>query len=158
LRGLVARQGDQLAAKGERLGRAILLRLERRGERLEAVAARLAPALARVLGEAGRKVGDGRRDLARLAERLETAPRQRLARLADRLEALDRTRTTLGYHETLKRGYAVVRGDGAVVTSKAGAEKAAALEIEFRDGRLQVGGRAGKRAKGEGESGQGSLF
>ena len=38
------------------------------------------------------------------------------------------------------------------------AEKAAALEIEFRDGRLLVGGRAGKRAKGDGESGQGSLF
>jgi len=56
----------------------------------------------------------------------------------------------------LQRGYAVVRGDGAVVTSKAGAEKAAALEIEFRDGRLLVGGRAGKRAKGDGGSGQGS--
>ncbi len=158
LRGLVARQADQVAAKGERLRRAILLRLERRGERLEALAARLAPALARMLGDAGRKVADGRRDLARLAERLEAAPRQQLARLADRLEALDRTRVTLGYHETLKRGYAVVRGDGAVVTSKAGAEKAAALEIEFRDGRLVVGGRAGKRTKGEGESGQGSLF
>ncbi|WP_128515620.1 exodeoxyribonuclease VII large subunit [Tabrizicola thermarum] len=158
LRGLVARQADQVAVKGERLRRAILLRLERRGERLEALAARLAPALARMLGDAGRKVADGRRDLARLAERLEAAPRQQLARLADRLEALDRTRVTLGYHETLKRGYAVVRGDGAVVTSKAGAEKAAALEIEFRDGRLLVGGRAGKRTKGEGESGQGSLF
>jgi exodeoxyribonuclease VII large subunit len=83
---------------------------------------------------------------------------QRFRRLSDRLEALDRTRVTLGYAETLKRGYAVVRGDGAVVTSKAGAEQAAVLEIEFRDGRLLVGGRAGKRAKGEGESGQGSLF
>ncbi|KAF0112868.1 MAG: exodeoxyribonuclease VII large subunit, partial [Rhodobacteraceae bacterium] len=117
-----------------------------------------APALARMLGEAARKVSDGLRDLARLADRLDAAPRQRLARLADRLEALDRTRTTLGYAETLKRGYAVVRGDGVVVTSKAGAEKAAALEIEFRDGRLLVGGRAGKRVRGEGESGQGNLF
>ncbi len=40
---------------------------------------------------------------------------QRFRRLTDRLEALDRTRATLGYHQTLKRGYAVVRGDGAVV-------------------------------------------
>lgn len=158
LRGLVARQQDLLGARQERLARAILLRLERRGERLEALAGRLAPALARMLGEAARKVGDGRRDLTRLSDRLEAAPRQTLARLADRLEALDRTRTTLGYAETLKRGYAVVRVDGAVVTSKAGAEKAAMLEIEFRDGRLLVGGRAGKKPKGEGESGQGSLF
>jgi exodeoxyribonuclease VII large subunit len=158
LRGLVARQRDMLGSRGERLGRAIAIRLERRGDRLADLAARLGPALRRLLGEAERKVGDGRRDLARLSDRLETAPRQRLARLTDRLEALDRTRVTLGYHETLKRGYAVVRGDGAVVTSKAGAEKAAALEIEFRDGRLALGPRPGKRAKGDGESGQGSLF
>jgi exodeoxyribonuclease VII large subunit len=52
----------------------------------------------------------------------------------------------------------VVRGDGAVVTSKAGAEEAAVLEIEFRDGKLVVGGRTGRRPKGDGESGQGSLF
>jgi exodeoxyribonuclease VII large subunit len=158
LRGLLARQRDQLAAREERLARAILLRLERRGERLEGLAARLAPALQRMLGEAGRKVLDGRRDLGRLAERMEAASEQRFRRLADRLEALDRTRVTLGYHETLKRGYAVVRGDGAVVTSKAGAEKAAALEIEFRDGRMLVGGRPGKRGKGEADGGQGSLF
>jgi exodeoxyribonuclease VII large subunit len=158
LRGLVARQRDQLAAREDRLIRAILTRLERRRDRLEGLAARLAPALSRMLGDAGRKVAEGRRDLARLGDRLDAAPRQRLQRLSDRLEALDRTRVTLGYAETLKRGYAVVRGDGAVVTSKAAAEQAAALEIEFRDGRLLVGGRAGKRAKGEGESGQGSLF
>jgi exodeoxyribonuclease VII large subunit len=158
LRGLVARQRDQLAAREDRLIRAILTRMERRRDRLEGLAARLAPALARMLGDAGRKVAEGRRELARLGDRLDSAPVQRFRRLSDRLEALDRTRVTLGYAETLKRGYAVVRGNGAVVTSKAGAEQAAALEIEFRDGRLLVGGRAGKRAKGEGESGQGSLF
>jgi exodeoxyribonuclease VII large subunit len=158
LRAGLARQGDQLTARGQRLGRAILLRLERRGERLEALAARLAPALARMLGDAGRRAAEGRGRLAALGDRLEAASGQRLARLHDRLEALDRTRGTLGYAATLKRGYAVVRGDGAVVTSKAAAEKAAALEIEFRDGRLSVGGRAGKRSKGDGESGQGSLF
>jgi exodeoxyribonuclease VII large subunit len=143
LRGLVARQRDQLTARGERLGRAVALRAERRAERLEALAGRLAPALARLLGDAGRKVGDGRRDLARLAERL---------------EALDRTRQTLGYAQTLKRGYAVVRGDGAVVTGKAGAEKALVLEIEFQDGRVSLGGRGPKRAKGDGGPEQGSLF
>jgi exodeoxyribonuclease VII large subunit len=64
---------------------------------------------------------------------------------------------TLGYAETLRRGYAVVRGDGAVVTTKAGAEKAAALEIEFADGRLALGGKARAR-KADGGPEQGSLF
>jgi exodeoxyribonuclease VII large subunit len=64
---------------------------------------------------------------------------------------------TLGYAETLRRGYAVVRGDGAVVTTKAGAEKAAALEIEFADGRLALGGKARAR-KTDGGPEQGSLF
>jgi exodeoxyribonuclease VII large subunit len=158
LRAGLARQGDLLGAKGERLGRAILRRLEQRGERLESLAARLAPALARMLGDAGRRTAEGRGRLAALADRLEAAPAARFARLRDRMEALDRTRATLGYAATLKRGYAVVRGDGAVVTSKAGAEKAAALEIEFGDGRLLVGGRTARRGKGDGESGQGSLF
>jgi hypothetical protein len=44
------------------------------------------------------------------------------------------------------------------VTTKAGAEKAAALEIEFRDGRLVLGPRSTKKTKDGGESGQGSLF
>jgi exodeoxyribonuclease VII large subunit len=83
---------------------------------------------------------------------------QRFRRLTDRLEALDRTRATLGYHQTLKRGYAVVRGDGAVVTGKAAAERATTLEIEFQDGKLSLGPRAGRKGKGEGDGGQGSLF
>ena len=44
----------------------------------------------------------------------------------------------MGYVETLKRGYAVVRGDGAVVTGTAAAERARDLEIEFADGRVTV--------------------
>jgi len=59
---------------------------------------------------------------------------------------MDRLRETLGYKATLKRGYAVVRGDGAVVTTREAAAHAAALEIEFADGRLDLangGGGAG---------------
>jgi exodeoxyribonuclease VII large subunit len=73
--------------------------------------------------------------LRRLSDR---ASRQQAERLA-RLDALERLRETLGYVETLKRGYAVVRGDGAVVTTKDAAAGATALEIEFADGKLQVG-------------------
>ena len=64
-----------------------------------------------------------------------------------RLDALERMRQTLGYTETLRRGYAVVRGDGDVVTSKAAAGKAGALEIEFADGTLAVGGGGVKPSK-----------
>ena len=158
LRAGLMRQRDLLAARGDRLAQAILRRLERRGERLADLSARLAPALARMLGDAARRGVEGRARLEGLSARLEAAPRARLQRLADRLESLDRTRATLGYQATLNRGYAVVRGDGVVVTSKVGAEKAAALEIEFRDGRLTLGGRAGKKGRADGESGQGSLF
>ena len=86
------------------------------------------------------------RDLERKAERL-TALTKRLVVRAEtdqanrqrKLKALDRLRETLGYKETLKRGYAVVRGDGAVTTTKAKAKDAKSLEIEFADGRLALG-------------------
>lgn len=88
-----------------------------------------------------------RRDLSRQDQRLKEV----LARLAragradqDRrrrqIDAMGRTLGTLGYRETLARGFAVVRGDGDVVTSAEAAKKAAHLEIEFADGRLPVKG------------------
>lgn len=129
-------------------------RLAEDRRRLDALADRLGPALKRrsrdaatALDRAGRglrgEVLRARVDrqgerldvmLRRLAER---ASRQQAERVS-RLEALDRLRETLGYVETLKRGYAVVRGDGDVVTGKAAASGAEALEIEFADGRLGV--------------------
>jgi exodeoxyribonuclease VII large subunit len=72
--------------------------------------------------------------LRRLSDRASRTQADRTARLV----ALDRLRETLGYVETLKRGYAVVRGDGAVVTDQAGAQAATHLEIEFADGRVAV--------------------
>ena len=158
LRAVLARRGDRLAG----LGRDLDSRLERRIERalvaLENWTSRLAPSLARVIGDAGRVIARDRGKLAGLAARLEAAPGIRLAALAARLDALDRTRATLGYHETLRRGYAVVWGDGAVVTSKAGAEKVQVLEIQFQDGRLALGTRSARRVKGGDGPGQGSLF
>ena len=81
-----------------------------------------------------------RAQLDEKARRLSANGRARLDALSDRLEALDRLRQTLGYEATLKRGYAVVRGDGDVVTTKAQAKKAGSLEIQFADGRLDVAG------------------
>ena len=159
LRALVGRQHDLLQARGARVVRAVAVGQERRVERLANLASRLAPALDRLLTDAARRTGEGRAKLDGLAARLEAAPAARLVRLSDRLEALDRTRLTLGYAQTLRRGYAVIRGDGAVVTGKAAAERATVLEVEFQDGRLSLGPRGLKRGKGEGGAGgQGSLF
>jgi exodeoxyribonuclease VII large subunit len=159
LRGLLVRRRDGIAQWDQRLAASIARRFERSRDRAEALAARLTPAFARLQGDAARRAGEGSAALAALSLRLESAPGARFQRLTDRLEALDRTRATLGYAATLRRGYAVVRGDGAVVTNRGAAEKAAALEIEFHDGRLAMGARAGRKARGGGEGGeQGSLF
>jgi exodeoxyribonuclease VII large subunit len=56
----------------------------------------------------------------------------------ERLGALDRLHQTLGYTQTLQRGYAVVRAGSSVITGRAEAAQHAALEIEFADGRLAV--------------------
>ncbi len=158
LLGLVARRRDGMRLWEQRLAAALARRLERARDRSDGLAGRLVPALDRMIATADRRVADGSRELAAKGERLDLAAGARLKRLSDRLEALDRTRTTLGYAETLKRGYAVVRGDGHVVTTRAAAEKAASLEVEFADGRLALGARAARKAKaGEGGE-QGSLF
>lgn len=131
----------------------------RRGDRLVSLAARLDGAMARAQAAEVRRLAEGRRRLGLLADRLEAAPGLRLAALAERLDRLDRMRQTLGYRETLARGFAVVREDGVLVTSKAAAERAATLEIEFADGRMVPGGaRPGRRGRKPDDTGQGSLF
>jgi exodeoxyribonuclease VII large subunit len=116
--------------------------------RLDTLGARLDPALQRRVADAGAKLAGQRLtppDLTRKRERLDDwlqrlsdrAARQQDQRRA-RLSQLDRVRETLGYKETLKRGYAVVRADGAVVTTAQGIKDAAQVEIEFADGRVTV--------------------
>ena len=131
--------------------------IQRGQDRLDQRAARLSGAFARVLGDAERATTRGKADLLALGARLHAAPALRLRALSDRLEALDRMRQTLGHAETLKRGFAIVRGDGAVVTTKAAAEAAQALEIEFQDGRLSLGARPAKKPRNAPPT-QGSLF
>lgn len=110
--------------------------------------ARLDPALARgvrdkriALGRVKLRLPDVARPrdaFAALSGRLAAvATRQQAERIA-RLESLDRLRETLGYRETLRRGYAVVRDGDVLVTDVAGAKRASALEIEFGDGRISL--------------------
>jgi exodeoxyribonuclease VII large subunit len=157
LLGLVLHRRRDLADRARDLDNIVALRSERARTRIDALSARLTPALARLVGDADRRTREGRDKLAALTARLDGAQATRLARLDDRLEALERMRRTLGYAQTLQRGFAVVRGDGAVVTTKAGAEAAAVLEVEFADGRLTLGGKAKARKAGDAPD-QGSLF
>ncbi|HHC29025.1 MAG TPA: exodeoxyribonuclease VII large subunit, partial [Rhodobacterales bacterium] len=142
------------AAGGLRPG-LLTARLERQRDRLEARAARLTAGLGRPAAEKRRgfetlarglapaRLGEAqarkRQAFEALSARLDRSARAQITTWADKLAALDRTRTTLGYTETLKRGFAVVHGSGGVVTSRKAARKAGALEIEFSDGRLAVG-------------------
>lgn len=134
LRRMIEGDTRRLTAASERLGGALLRRTRDDAKRLEGLAARLA----------ARAPGDGiaarRTDLGRSAQRLSVAAQRQTIAWRQRIDALDRLRETLGYRATLERGYAVVRAGGALVTTAKAAKKGSALEIEFADGRLEVGG------------------
>jgi exodeoxyribonuclease VII large subunit len=86
-----------------------------------------------------RRKGEDRRRLDALALRLSPdLAAARLLRARAELAALERLRLTLGYEATLRRGFAVVRGDGHVVGTVGAAAAAASLEVQFADGRLAV--------------------
>ncbi len=153
LRQSVAGEARRLEGLGARLGPALGRLVVRRREGFSAVAGRLRTDVL------GADVVQKRREVDQLAERLDRVARLQLKDWREALEAQDRLRLTLGYEATLQRGYAVVRGDGDVVTTKAAASKAAALEIQFADGRLSVGGKPAKKAGGKDKPPeQGSLF
>lgn len=153
LRGAISAKRIELSEHPLRPG-LVMRPLERSRDRLAAVAARLPGAHQSGLAQkrlrlTGLRLNPGaldaalkreRRDFDRLAARLRPElVLDRVGRLRERLAALERLRGTLGYEATLARGYAVVRGDGHVVTDRASAQAATSLEIEFRDGRMQVG-------------------
>ncbi len=137
LRMVSTRKRAAFAPLAALIGPQILARFMRHErDRLTGLSGRLAPALARNRAEAARMNARNRAALEGLAERLARAPEARLAALAERLARLDRMRQTLGYTETLRRGYAVVRGAPGLITARAQAAAAGALEIEFHDGRI----------------------
>ncbi|WP_372837085.1 exodeoxyribonuclease VII large subunit, partial [Puniceibacterium confluentis] len=130
-------------------------RLEDRGERLAPGLTRLIAARREALGRRADRLSlrpivrdlQARRDrLDTVGKRFDEAAQGQMDDLRRRLETLDRLRETLSYKATLERGYAVVRGDGAVVTGKAAAAAASGLEIEFADGRFRIGGSAPRKA------------
>ncbi|MEY4983492.1 MAG: hypothetical protein RIR62_1758 [Pseudomonadota bacterium] len=157
LAGLTLHRRREMAERGRALDIFFERRRERAHARVEGLAARLSPALNRLIADAERQGREGRARLAQLSARLDALPPAQIAQRRQTLDALDRMRQTLGYAETLKRGFAVVRGDGHVVTTREAAERAATLEVEFADGRLPLGSRLKPRKGGDAPE-QGSLF
>ncbi|KIC44656.1 exodeoxyribonuclease VII large subunit [Ruegeria sp. ANG-S4] len=94
-----------------------------------------------------RDVALQRQTIAALTDRMHKAQVSRLDRLRQKVDATDRLRETLSYKATLDRGYAVIRAEGDVITTKAEASKHPALDIEFADGTLSTGAPAKPAAK-----------
>jgi len=125
-------------------------------EKITGLGRRLAPGLARAIALQKRDyeqraqrlrlpvlvqdIDRKRNDLDLCAARFAKQANRQMADWTSRLEALERLRQTLGYRETLKRGYAVVRAEGQLVTTCVAAKQARSLEIEFKDGRFETAG------------------
>lgn len=131
LRDRAERRAEALERSALRLTPALRAGLERKAERLTAL--RLSPA--RLQAEIARPLPV----LAGLQTRARGAMAQRLQRLSERLDALDRMRRSLGYPETLARGFAVLRdAGGRPLTSAATARATAQFTVEMRDGRFDA--------------------
>ena len=73
-----------------------------------------------------------------MVNRLSSLKSKLIAPRLESLNKLDRLRETLGYKETLNRGYSVIRANGSVMTSVSAVIDKVQLEVEFKDGRIGV--------------------
>ena len=128
--------------------------------RVEEAKSRLADRAARLNRDLlTRDIGRKQTEYEQLSARLSRVATGQVEGWTRRLQSLERIRQTLGYKETLNRGYAVVRGDGEVVTSKVAAKKAGKIEIEFQDGRYSIASTPTRKSKPKARPpDQGSLF
>lgn len=142
-----------LSDRVTRLRAAPLGHVEQQKSRLDTLKSRL------VAASPDRRMADAKSEIQKLTPRLSSAIAGYLKVRAEKLEAADRLRNSLGYTETLKRGFAVVRAGDEVLTTKKAAEDHTSFEIEFSDGRLALGGSAPQtRRKKPTSPPQGSLF
>lgn len=140
LRARITQERGRVADRAARLPVALGNGVGRRREALGQWAARLDGQPARMVRDLARQRGE----MERLSARFADVARRGVETRRDRLEALDRLRATLGYEATLERGYAVVRdSEGRVMTRKAQAISADALQVQFADGTLDIGTGAG---------------
>ncbi|MEM8787641.1 MAG: exodeoxyribonuclease VII large subunit [Pseudomonadota bacterium] len=129
------------------------------GRRIETARAALTSQRVSAAALSGR-LGQGADRLARAATGLDGAGGRAMTDRRRALGALARMLHSLGYTETLRRGFAVVRdgGGGRVLADAAQARAAPALEIEFRDGRVALGAAQKRGKKPAQDDPQGSLF
>lgn len=129
----VQKRRVMLAERSGSLRPATLARMVRtETARLASLSSRLDPDKLRDRHERGAD------ELRGISTRLARASAGQIERWRTQIAATDRMRETLSYKATLARGYAVVRGDDQVVTTRVAAGKAKTLEIEFADGRLSL--------------------
>lgn len=76
--------------------------------------------------------------LQQASQRLDVAGKRAIHQRRDALQRLDRMRKTLGYEETLKRGFAVVRGPDGVLTTANAARQVPQVELQFADGTVSA--------------------
>ena len=157
---MLAKRADKLALLAQRLPQGLSRRAQVARVAFTRPAGRLSPRLLTARTERLRERLDDR------AGRLGPAYARLVRAGRDRLAALARLYGSLHYQETLKRGYALVRGgDGAVLTRAAAVAPGAPLELQFADGSINATavGEAparspARRAKPDDGGSQGSLF
>jgi exodeoxyribonuclease VII large subunit len=129
---LLKNESRQMQMMGNRLQPALVRQITSATQTLNiAVASLRAMPLIDRTKRLRRDLNDSGLDLRKNFDRL-------IMELRSLLGAADRLHETLGYRETLKRGYAVVRSDASLITGVADAKLAKILEIEFIDGHLPV--------------------
>ncbi|MDO5646754.1 exodeoxyribonuclease VII large subunit [Paracoccus sp. (in: a-proteobacteria)] len=138
LRGLVRQRQQELTSGAARLMAARMRPLERPSDRLAQLHSRLTGSLQRLLTTARDRNIAQRDRLNDLMQRIDVTMKRGLSSRADHLARLDRMRQTLGYTETLKRGFAVVHGANGLLTSARDAAATPQFQIEFADGRVDA--------------------
>jgi len=131
LRATVRHRRDRLDELSKLLSLRAARLAPRHAERVSELGERLARARARMLADAARNIRRDRDRTEVLNRRLLAAASRILPPRRERLERTDRLRQTLGYNETLRRGFAIIRGPEGLITSSAEAMRLPRFEIEF---------------------------
>jgi exodeoxyribonuclease VII large subunit len=152
-RALLRNESDRIAARRRRLalgaGRSLISgrdRLDRQataipreaGVRLAEGRAALAAAVRSMAHGARRDLETARRTVTTLAASLEPRSKRLAERELERLAARERSLLSLDPRRVVERGYAILRGDGGVLTDAAAAPAGTKLQAELRTGVLDL--------------------
>jgi len=161
----MARASQRLEALGDRLTRGLVTASERRRQGFAHLTGRLALALVARTRLERERTGARHSRLENFEQRLRRALHGRLETRWQRLATLSQLLGTLGYHQVLARGFALVRdARGRPLRQVGDVQPGTALDLEFADGRVgavAAGAPRVRRASAEPprkKAEQGSLF